>query len=193
MPKNCKCQKCCPPKCVDPCLLLVEPCNPCNPCNPCQPYPCPPYPCPPYNPCDPCPPCPQPFNPCNPCPPYPYPCPPANTDVNPKYVVSNAIITTTDDVPLSINIVNCNNFIVFNPTAPMNITMPEISKLNNNGKKSVNLVNLSAFTLTVSANSNDSMNGASPSVSIGVHETLSLHSLKGISVNGKTSTWAVNH
>jgi hypothetical protein len=148
-------------------------------------------------PCNPCPPkvitycVPAPYDPCNPCPPYPQPCPPINTDVNPQYIVSNSIITTGSNVTLATNLVNCNNFIIFNPTTTMTITLPSIASLNNNGKKSLSLVNLSSYELSVIPNDNDSLNGLA-TATIVANDTLVLHSMKGIEVNGKSSTWVIN-
>lgn len=185
MSGNCKCDNCCPKKCENPCLLLSEPYNPCTPkqitfCVP-QPY----DPCNPYNTCD-------SYNSCDP---YNQS---TNTYVNPTYVVNNSIMggNGTTSITLTTTQVNCNNFLVFNPTnGNLVITLPLISTLNNQKRKSLYLVNLSIYKITLKpANSGtnaDNLNGLTTST-IEANDTLVIHSLPGISSGTSGSVWALN-
>jgi hypothetical protein len=189
MSKNCNCKKCCgktvccetttvcyEQQCVNPCLLLNEPCNPCppqvktvcfpSPYDPCNPCPCPPYPCPPYP-----------------------PCPPKNDSLCPQYIVNNKVIV--DDVTLTSQQVNNYNYFVCNPSSSspeMTVTLPAISTLNNQGRKNIYLVNLSGFSITVVPGGSDSLNGLGV-VNIDANKTLILSSLPLVSTG---ATWSVN-
>ena len=186
MSENCNCKKCSEKticcetktvcyeqKCVNPCLLLNEPCNPCPPQVKTVCFPSP------YDPCNPCP----PYPPYPPCPPYP--CPPKNNELCPQYVVNNVVINT--DVTLTSQQVNSYNYFVFG-TSGITVTLPAISTLNNQGRKNINLVNLSNGSITVVPGGSDSLNGLG-SVNIDANKTLILSSLPLVSTG---ATWSVN-
>lgn len=187
MPNNCECKKCYKTKCANTCLLLSEPCNPCQPKVITYSVPAP------YDPC----------NPCNPCPPlYPSLCPPlcpppCNSDTNPQYVVNNSIMGGNGGtITLTNTQVNNTNFFVFNPTNDtLEVVLPLISTLNNQQKKSVYLVNLSVYDITLNSSNNgtnvDSLNGQA-TTTIGKYNTLVVHSLPGVSSGNNGSVWAVN-
>lgn len=210
MSKKCNCEKCCKPTrceytvCYDPCSNPYQ--NPCmlleEPKNPCKPICVPQYiPAPLGN--DPC-------NPCYPCPPYPYPpcppnpCDPSNQWVNPNYIINSSTISLSNSSNVTITSSQAsftNFFPCTNSDSSAVINLPQISSLNNGGRKILNFVNLSETSFTVKAyiNSsntsiNDSMNGQS-SVVVSGNSTLTIYSMPGITSDGSRNTnngiWAI--
>ncbi len=181
MSKNCSCNNCrrtCSCSSINPCVLLVEPCNPCPPSCQTISY------CVPAQPC----------------------APPSCSSTSsswtcPQYVIYTSVLGGNNSpVALTNTLVNSYNMFTFVPTAALSVTLPVISSLNNSGKKFITLINASSQTITIFANTtsstdSDSINGTGSVVtySLGGNQSAILYSLSGISSGSGGSMWSLTN